>query len=113
MKTRAVVILCSIAGLAALLVQWRVISLSRHQIDDLRVESQALRTEQVAASPALEFQGVELEQLRKDKTELLRLRKEVRQLREELVALRVGRPTAAEQSPARPDEQVSRLGLAA
>lgn len=117
MKTRWIVALCCIGGLVALSIQWRTISQLRHHIGDLRAERQTHSTEQALPATAPEVPSVELEQLRKDKTDLLWLRNEVRRLREEMVALRVGRDAAVQQSVPQPtakhDESVSRLGLAA
>ena len=109
--------LCILAALLVFCIQWRTISRLRHQIGDLRTQQLVPTTEQPLAAPAVEIQTAELEQRRKDKIELLRLRNEVRQLREELAGLRVSRTRAAQQSDAppaaQPDEPIRLLGLAA
>ena len=78
----------AIAGWLALLVvlvlQWRSISQVRQENDALRAQIQAALPE--AASPSVTSaaaEAMDMEQVQKDRRELLRLRNEVRQLREQ------------------------------
>ena len=78
-----------LALLVAVILQWRSISQLRHENELLRAQPQAAPPEassQPAASAAAE--AIDMEQFQKDRLELLRLRNEVRQLREQ-----VARPT--------------------
>lgn len=88
-------------GLALLVVvvlQWRSISRLRQENNALRAQLQTAPPE--AASPAVPVaaaRAMEMEQLQKDRQELLRLRNEVRQLREQtLPATAVAQPVASQ-----------------
>src|SRR5436189_5271838 len=111
-----------LALLAALIVQWRAIS-------DLRREVQSLRTQQLSApadaaiqtlpAAAAANQAAAMEQVQKERLELLRLLGEVRQLRQQAstptagappgASLPVPPPASAVQSP---DAQMQELSAA-
>src|SRR5438046_6374418 len=90
----------------ALIVQWLNVSHLRKENDLLRAQPQAVANEapnQPTASSAGE--AVDLEQLQKDRIELLRLRNEVRQLREIASAAGTSPPIAP-----RPATQITAEG---
>ena len=84
-------ILCCVAALAALPMQWQIISELRNANDSLRLELKS-RAE-TPIKPAAVSQ--DSEQSLKDVSELARLRNEVRQLREQVALLKSGEHEAA------------------
>src|SRR4030095_2762899 len=79
--------ICCLGGLVIGLAQWRLISQLQHENEELRKSAQSQETEvfnlATTSSPESESQ---------DKTELLRLRNEVRLLRDEFAQVKTARP---------------------
>jgi len=98
----------AIAGGLGLLVvvvlQWRLIAHLRQEINSLRAQPQAAPPE-VASPPVMPAaaKAIDLEQLQSDRLELLRLRNEVRQLREQVSPpIADARPVASQLATSRP-----------
>jgi hypothetical protein len=110
--------------LVVVFLQWHLISRLRHEIDSLRAQPQAAAPEASsppAASSAAE--AIDRDQVLNDKRELLRLRNEVRQLREfrdqASLPAAESRPVAAPPAPSitpadlSPGDEVRQLAVAA
>ena len=110
---RWLVALLCVGALIALFVQWRVISELRRQNDSLRAEQRQLAAVTRDKTVPSTIATAELEQLRKDQRELMRLRKQV-------TALKTTRTDRGAQEPATPLDQtqsradaIRQLGVAA
>jgi len=117
---RWLVALLCVGALIALFVQWRVISELRRQNDSLRAEQRQLAAVTRDTTVPSTIATAELEQLRKDQRELMRLRNEVRQLREQVTALKTTRTGGGAEKPAAALDQaqsradaIRQLGVAA
>ena len=97
---RWLVALFCVGALTALFVQWRAISELRRQNDSLRAEQRQVAAVTRDTTVPSTIATAELEQLRKDQRELMRLRNEVRQLREQVTALKTTRTGSGAQEPA-------------
>jgi hypothetical protein len=110
-----------LAVTTAIFVQWRMISQLRHENESLRAQVQPLPVAAPEPIPiASAGDAVETEQSRKDRLELLRLRGEVGQLREQVArsattAGPVASQLAAPEVPAGQyrDDEIRQLGVAA
>ncbi len=109
----------AVAGWAVLLVavlfQWRLISRLRHENESLRAQAQSAppaAASQPAAPPGAE--AINLEQLQKERIELLRLRNELLQLRQQVSAPATdARPLASPPGVQSPGDEARQLVVAA
>ena len=110
-----------LALLVAAILQWRSISQLRHENELLRAQAQAARPDASSQPPAAAAaEAIDMEQLQKDRLELLRLRNEVRQIREQASPPTAdARPVASPPTPSlapavqSPGDEARRLGAAA
>src|SRR5882724_33251 len=118
---RWITVLGFLGVLVAVFAQWRTISNLRHENDLLRAQPKAAATE-APTQPAVSGAGeaVDMEQSQKDRLELLRLRNEVRQLRERIASAAPDSPPITSQSVTpgtllgeSRDDAVRQLGAAA
>src|SRR5947209_8785917 len=85
--------------LLVVIFEARTISQFRHENDLLCAQSQSAPAgSPTQAAPAATSEGVEVAQSQKDRTELLRLRNEVRQLREQIALVPSNAPPAPAQN---------------
>jgi hypothetical protein len=108
-----------LALLVAVILQWRSISQLRHENELLRAELRAAPPD-ASAQRAASAEAIDVEQLQKDRLELLRLRNEVRRIREQVSpptadARPVASPPAPSIAPAvqAPGDEARQLGVAA
>lgn len=100
-------VLCFVTAVTALAIQWRIISDLRNKNVSLNLENQNRVDTPIAPAAASNESG----QPRKDLSELLRLRNEVRQLREQVGLLKSGeRQSALQQTIAATPTQLPGAG---